>query len=311
MAFVLSRLQRVYREIMYAPARNQADDYSIALPFSPGAGCKVLRVAVMIHMFHAEMAAEFRALIDQSLPDAVILISTDTDAKRRTIANAFAGRSGAVEIRLIENRGRDIQPKLTGFADRYADYDLILFLHSKKSLHVTSERDWRTFLLDHLIGSPSIVSSILEIFSVNPDIGMVFPQHFEPLRRFIAWGAHDNYPAALPLIARMDVDMTPRRPLDFPSGSMFWCRPAALHPLLELGLSPQDFPEEKAQTDGTVGHAVERLFLASVEKAGYDWLKIALPEHFEQLATIVAIDGAHAVPDFLQRHGFRVTGERN
>lgn len=309
MVCVLSRLQRVYRDIFHAPARDQASDYSIALPLPSRTAPDALRVAVMIHMFHAEMAAEFRSLIDRSVANADILISTETEAKRRIIADAFAGSSGRVEIRLVENRGRDILPKLTSFTDRYANYDLILFLHSKKSLHVTSERDWRTFLLDHLIGSPTIVSDIREIFAANPDIGMVFPQHFEPLRRFIAWGAHDNYPAALPMIERLGVKMTPRMPLDFPSGSMFWCRPAALGPLLDLGLRACDFPDEEAQTDGTLGHAVERLFLASVEKAGYHWLKIAIPDHFTQRATIMSIEGPHAVPDFLRRYGFRVTGE--
>jgi lipopolysaccharide biosynthesis protein len=111
------------------------------------------------------------------------------------------------------------------------------------------------------------------------------------------------------MIERLGVTMSPRRPLDFPSGSMFWCRPAALRPLLDLGLTSADFPDEQGQTDGTAGHAVERLFLASVEKAGFEWLKVAIPDHFEQRDTIVAIGQTSDISTFLARHRFRVTGE--
>jgi hypothetical protein len=53
---------------------------------------------------------------------------------------------------------------------------------------------------------------------------------------------------------------------------MFWCRPQALKPLLDLELDLDEFERENGQMDGTLAHAIERLFLFTVEKAGYFWL---------------------------------------
>jgi lipopolysaccharide biosynthesis protein len=57
----------------------------------------------------------------------------------------------------------------------------------------------------------------------------------------------------------MGFDLSRVTSLDFPSGSMFWARPDALRPILDLGLTLDEFPEEAGQVDGTVAHAIERL----------------------------------------------------
>lgn len=62
--------------------------------------------------------------------------------------------------------------------------------------------------------------------------------------------------------------------LEFPSGSMFWGRSAALRPLLDLQLQFADFPEEAGQIDGTLAHAIERTILYFTELAGFRWAKI-------------------------------------
>ena len=45
---------------------------------------------------------------------------------------------------------------------------------------------------------------------------------------------------------------------------MFYIRKPALMPLLNLGLTPNDFEEEIGQKDGTLAHSVERAFALSV-----------------------------------------------
>jgi lipopolysaccharide biosynthesis protein len=46
--------------------------------------------------------------------------------------------------------------------------------------------------------------------------------------------------------------------IEFPSGSMFWAKTAALKPLLEHPFALNDFETETGQTDHTIMHAIER-----------------------------------------------------
>ena len=152
-------------------------------------------------------------------------------------------------------------------------------IHSKSSPHDHQLADWRHFLLSHLLGSRQIVQDILGLFHLLPDLGMVAPRHFEELHPAIGWGQNEDRSRAL--ACRLGINLRPNAPIDFPSGSMFWARPAALRPLLEAGLQAEDFEEESGQLDGTLAHALERMFYLSCEKAGFSWLKIALPGLFK------------------------------
>src|SRR4051794_24828825 len=100
-------------------------------------------------------------------------------------------------------------------------------------------------------------------------------------------------------------------PLDFPSGSMFWARSAALRPLLDLHLSFDDFPAEAGQTDGTLAHAIERLYFLVCEQAGFDWLKITARGGLHEQSGVTAVSGPQDLDRFLARHRLRLTTLRN
>ena len=130
--------------------------------------------------------------------------------------------------------------------------------------------------------------SVFEAFNQVPDLGMVAPQHFEPIRRWLDW--RGNLQVAQALSARLGMELQPDATLDFPSGSMFWARTAALQPLLDLELTAEDFPEEAGQVDGTLAHGIERLYFHVCEAAGYRWAKTADPALLFETRAVVQID---------------------
>ena len=68
-----------------------------------------------------------------------LFVSTTSDAKAADLRERFAdwGR-GTVSVEACPNRGRDIGPMLTRFADALQGYDVIGHLHGKRSLALTS-----------------------------------------------------------------------------------------------------------------------------------------------------------------------------
>jgi lipopolysaccharide biosynthesis protein len=136
---------------------------------------------------------------------------------------------------------------------------------------------------------------------------MVIPPHYPPLRDWVeglTWA--NNFRRARRLAWDMDIDIGEDGVIDFPSGSMFWARPAALNPLLDLGLSFSDFPPEPLPLDGTLAHQIERLFLFSCEKAGLKWLKalneeVAIPEQRRE-----SIGFPADISAFIRRHSFEL-----
>jgi lipopolysaccharide biosynthesis protein len=234
-------------------------------------------VGVVAHIYYPDLAALLRSYVERIPGPVDIYASTDTPSKREYILQAFDGwAAGTVEVRLAPNCGRDVAPKLIGFRDVFERYEIVLHLHGKRSPHDVSLRLWREYILETLAGDRPSVGSILAAFEQRPDLGLIAPQHYFAVRNSVDWGG--NLAGAQVLAARMGFGLDPTARLDFPSGSMFWARSAALRPLLDLNLSTQDFEPEEGQIDGTLAHAIERLYFHACEQAGYRWLKIVRNE---------------------------------
>ena len=195
-------------------------------------------------------------------------------------------------------------PKLTAFVDRYTEFDLILFLHSKKTNHSPEAAGWRQLSFAGLCGSVHVVRSIMAMFAADPALGLVFPQHHEPIRPYTGW--EYNFSSARRVARRMGVELRRRGIIEFPSGSMFWARPAALQSLLTLGLEVGDFPAEARQLEGTLAHAIERLFALAVELSGYGWCKVSAPAHYLQHDAIVTPGNPEELRAFLDRPRLRL-----
>ena len=287
-------------------------EFSLELPLSyvPAWPAVAPRIAVLLHAFHLDLIREFRAYLDHLPFPADLFVSTDNAAKQQSLSACFADwKQGRVEIRVVPNRGRDVAAKLVGFAAVHDQYEYVLHLHTKSSPHESRLVGWRGYLLETLLGSPEVVRGIFEAFAQAPRLGMLAPQHIDELRPWVRWG--DNFVAAELLAARMGFPLPRRAPLDFPSGSMFWARSAALRPLLDVHLDFADFPEECGQTDGTLAHSIERLYFLVCEQAGFDWMKITARGELHDQRGVMAVTGPEALSRFMSCRRLRLAALRN
>ena len=146
----------------------------------------------------------------------------------------------------------------------------MLHLHTKKSLYTGSDRSsWRESLYSGLLQSPELVDVILNRFDADPSLGLFYP---EIAKGMPYWAHHwlSNEGVGRYLLKRLGLeDCFSRRYLDYPVGGMFWARVDAIRPLMEVGLTYDDFPSESGQTDGTLAHAIERAIGLVSSARGY------------------------------------------
>ncbi len=227
-------------------------------------------VALHAHFFYPDLCSDFLAHLRPNQARCDLLVSTDNAVKaaqlRRSLETYAKGR---VDIRVVPNRGRDIGPLLTAFAGDLNRYDLIGHIHSKRTLWCGREGlggSWREFLWQNLLGGLyPMMDLIVAAFGKRQNLGLVFPCN----PNLIGWD--DNRVHAEEIAARMGWKGPLPDYFEFPVGTMFWIRPNALRPLLDLKLSWNDYPEEPVPSDGTILHALERLLTTTCQLAQFTY----------------------------------------
>ena len=261
---------------------------------------KDIKVAVQAHIFNIE-------LVDEILENLRVIpfkfdcyISTDCEEKKREIAERFDASDSDLHlnsgphlnanlhsdsnlysdanpysesnlyIEVFENRGRDVAPFLIQMKNN--SYDYICHIHTKKSRPGDYGESWRKYLYKHLLGSPENVTGIIKLFEDDPKLGLLFPKTYPPKLPFLRWGK--NYEDVRMLFDKLKMVIElPVNPI-FPAGNMFWARTSAVSNIFELGLKSGDFPVETGTLyDGTLAHAIERLWVYLVQNNGYKHLQ--------------------------------------
>jgi glycosyltransferase involved in cell wall biosynthesis len=223
------------------------------------------RVALHLHVYYPELLAEIMTRLSHNRIRPDLYVSIADEQARQGIVNELNDYPGKIiDIRPVPNRGRNIGPLLTAFGRDIVDhYDFIGHIHTKKSADVKDAaigRSWQRFLLENLLGGASsgaMADLILAEMNEDSSLGMVFPDDPNP----VGWGA--NRAVGEKLAEQMDLRNLPEQ-FNFPVGAMFWARTSALAPLLNLKLDWSDYPEEPLPYDGTLPHALERLFSLSL-----------------------------------------------
>jgi glycosyltransferase involved in cell wall biosynthesis len=236
--------------------------------------------ALHAHFHYPELAEDFFRKLAGNATRCDLLLSTDESGKAKILRNAASQyRHGDVDIRVVPNRGRDIGAFLTAFGEEITKrYEIVGHLHGKRSVFARGSSDpylgdrWREFLWQNLLGdSNPMMDIVVENMLADERLGLVFPDN----PQLPCWDG--NRDIAEELARRMAI-IEPLPPFfEFPVGTMFWARTAAIKPLFDLALGWDDYPEEPIATDGTILHALERLLPFVARHAGYRFAGTHIP----------------------------------
>ena len=235
--------------------------------------CSALKILIHGHFHYPDLLENLLHRLRRNASAADLFITTTSEAKSAEIGGILRAQDAKARVIVVPNRGRDIGPLLIHFRD-VEGYDIVGHVHGKLSpqISATEGDNWRDFLWDHLIGgSTPMMDVIAAAFAADPKLGLIFPE--DP--NLNHWDM--NHSLAQELAGRLDRKHPLPPHFEFSKGNMFWARPAALRPLVDLGWDWGDFPVEPVATDGTVLHTLERLIPFSAEHASFGFKTVHVP----------------------------------
>jgi lipopolysaccharide biosynthesis protein len=221
-------------------------------------------VNVVIHAWYPDVLGELLGSLEPGCTWRLLV--TTGAAAQREVANQLAASGHHHELLVCENRGRDILPFLIAAARlRDEGCTFVLKLHTKRSPHRADGAAWRQHLVDGVLPRGQL-ASITNRFAADIRLGILAPAgHLHRLEDHLGGNGHILDYGRRRVGLRSEI----MQEASFIAGSMFWARIDALAPILDAGFMPGEFDEESGQLDGTLAHAIERLFAVSAIDAGF------------------------------------------
>ena len=92
------------------------------------------KIALVMHLYFVDLLEESLKWAS-AIPEITdVYITTNTDEKKKAIEKVFSRlHCNKLDVRVIENRGRDVSSVLVGVKDVIQQYDYVCFVHDKKT----------------------------------------------------------------------------------------------------------------------------------------------------------------------------------
>lgn len=267
------RINRKLRNIKYAaltPKRvfsNRRHDHTT---FHERAGKQIFdrtsSGAVILHLYYQDMWQYFSPQLNflintQKLDLFISMIENDTTTETK---NEILKDYPKAHIFIMPNRGRDVLPFITiSKILLNSGYEYFLKIHSKKSPQRHDGNTWANEIFTNLMIQEETDFHKLKRILTNSHTGLAGPANcYVPLPTYY----NDNHHEIIRLISKIKDKKVASRidkekwDYGFFAGTMFWGRLDAIEPVINTKIRIMDFVEEGAQLDGTVAHALERVF---------------------------------------------------
>lgn len=257
--------------LTYVLPTNQCDKEKLAVQTGR------MKIALVMHIYFEDLLESSYRYVSSMPEETDVYITTDTETKKKAIEKVFSPLPcRKLEIRVIENRGRDVSSLLVGVKDVIMQYDLVCFVHDKKSAQISPETVGASFAykcFENTLSNRTYVTNVINTFAENPRLGLLAPPVPNHSTFFTTvgfeWGPNFKVTKQLAEKIGLTVPMSKKVPPIAPLGTMFWFRPCAMERLYAQDWNYQDFPKEPNKIDGTLLHAIERIYPFVVQEAGY------------------------------------------
>jgi lipopolysaccharide biosynthesis protein len=278
------------------------------LPFDPARLLRGINVAVIVHLFYADLWDEIAGWL-RNIPVEFDLFVSVPRENGRELGEIVLRDHPRAQVIEVPNVGRDVGAFFAVLPRVLAgNYSVLCKLHSKKgAIHPDA---WRDLLLRKLLANKMLVARILHAFASDRDLALVGPRE-----------VYLSGPAQITRNRKKVEEITrliyPNRgiPADwgFFAGTMFWARPDFLGPLAQCSDRIFSFESDNTLQDGQLAHAFERAFglLATVAGKRIGLTEITGLHPLEGTVHVTAAPGQPwegNFPDVLRSHELRLSG---
>jgi lipopolysaccharide biosynthesis protein len=234
-----------------------------ALPFNPARLLRGIKVAVIVHLFYADLWSEIVGWLRNIPIDFDLFVSVPRENAGALRALVLRDHPQA-QVLEVPNAGRDVGAFFSILPRVLAgNYSVLCKLHSKKGSEYPQA--WRDLLLRGLLANKMLVTRILHAFACDPKLALA--------------GAREVYLSGTTQMTqnRDKVEeitrfLYPGRSIPanwgFFAGTMFWARPDFFRPFAQCADRILSFEGDNTRNDGQLAHALERMFGAAATLAG-------------------------------------------
>lgn len=253
-----------------------------------------LIVANLYYIADTDMYLQYLCNLSETIDKCIVTSNRDVYDH----VNSEIKKNGWKNITLLQkkNRGRDVSALLVTCRDMLPQYEYICFVHDKREKFAAAKQDvdfWIENLWGNTVASKEYLANIFDEFDNNPQLGVLAPP--EPAGMYSnawyksSWGSSfaptKDLARELGLNCPISIDKPP-----ITLGTAFWCRYDALKKLFEKDWRYTSFLEEPLPVDGTISHAVERIFGFVAQDAGYKTSIVMNDEYAAKLFSLLQVN---------------------
>ena len=232
---------------------------------------KNLSIAVHLHLYYLDMWPQIKQYL-ANLDDYDLFVTMN--AENRDIIEEIKKFHPATAFYVVENKGYDVGPFIF-FLNRIDlnRYDLILKIHTKSNKNdcntmlngrYLNRKYWFRLLVEALIGTKEIFRQNIKAFQKDAEMGMIGSKYC------IMSGKKDTAAMKEKVTEVMsELGFPEGEARTFVAGTMFMVRSELLQKVKDkYGIDDFAATDNKVK-DGTLAHALERVFGYATEAQGY------------------------------------------
>lgn len=235
------------------------------------------KLAVILHIYYEDLVEKMVGYCCNFPHNTDFYVTTTREKVKEKIEAEFAKYALDVHCEVRPNVGVAISTLWITYSDVVlkGEYEYICYFHDKKSPYWGKNKEGLEFgerCYNNLVGTSTVIKNIVNRFEKEPRLGMIGPPAIYHGHYFnVAMNTWPvNYKNTVELAKKLDIHVAidPNIEPVAPYGDMFWFRSNALKKVIGAGLTYDDF-DFKYKPDGTILHAIERIYGYAVQDSGY------------------------------------------